>query len=195
MELFRQTTRYTGSVAALLMILHHFDKNVALSKETEFLLWQQTALLPLRSSSIYGLALVAKRHGLHPKVYETDTAIAHPSYSATYTKTDIDEARVMAKLFSKQARAEGIELIEQQITFPFVEKLLNEKKILLLRLDAGVYRKKRSVSKYFVCYKKQNSYCLIDPKVGELETTSEQLTTSLENLSSQLGKDVKLIVF
>ncbi len=196
MELYRQTTEYTCAACSLLTAIHHFLKDTPLSREMEFNIWQRTANLPVRASSIYGLAIVAKEFGLNPRITLEEKEYDYPDYRFKgYTKKEIDEAKFSSKLYAKKARELNIPIAEREITLKEVIRTLDLGKIILLRVNAGVFRDSKSTSKYVVVFKEDDKYVVGDPRQGLVEITKESLSDSMVTLQSKKKRDVRMIVF
>ncbi|HII72352.1 TPA: ribosomal-protein-alanine acetyltransferase, partial [Candidatus Woesearchaeota archaeon] len=59
MQPYTQSTKFTCASAGLAMIINHFNPAYKLVQENEFDIWQRSVALPLRGSSLFGLALYA----------------------------------------------------------------------------------------------------------------------------------------
>ena len=195
MDVYRQTTEYTGAISALMMVLHHFDKKVALNRETEFLFWQKSVNLPVRAPSIYALAIIAQEQGLSPSIVLEEKEYDYPDYRFKgYTKLEIDQAKYSSCIFAKQATAKGIPIQEREITSKEVFSLLEEGKFLLLRTNAGVFRHTGSASRYVVVFSDKKKIMVADPEHAVDQVTPEQLEESLSTLRSKKKRDVRMIV-
>ncbi|MFP4524225.1 MAG: peptidase C39 family protein [Candidatus Woesearchaeota archaeon] len=195
MEAYRQTTEYTGAAATLLTLLHHYDPEIPLNREEEFRIWHRTANLPVRAPSIYGLALVAQEHGLRPRIVLEEKEYDYPDYRFKgYTKKEVDEAKFSSKLYAKRAEAAGIPVEQREVTLKEVLKTLNASKKLLLRVNAGVFRKTGSTSKYVAVHQKQGVIKAVDPRYGELDVKEEELEEAMATLQTKKKRDVRMIV-
>ena len=195
MKPYIQTTEYTGAAAALLTILHHHDPEVPLNREQEFTIWQHSANLPVRASSIYALALIAKQHGLRPRIVLEEREYDYPDYRFKgYTKKEIDEAKYSSKLHAKKAAAQDVPIEQREVTLKDVTTALDAGKTIMLRLNAGILRNTGSTSKYVVAYKDDHIKA-IDPKHGELAVDEETLDEAMRTLQTKKKRDVRMIVF
>jgi len=196
MKPYLQTTEYTCAASALLMILNHFNKDFELSRENEFHIWKTTANLPVRASSIYGLAVFAKKNGLHPQIILGEKEYDFPDYRfKRYTKKDIDDARFTSRIYHKEAVNLGIPIQEKEFTLEDVKKLLEQGRIIMLRLNAGVLRDTRSTSNYVVVYNYKNKFHVIDPKQGKLIVADNILEEAFSTLQTKKKRDHRMIVF
>ncbi len=196
MEVYLQTTEYTCAASALLMIVHHFNRDVPLNREYEFIFWHRTANLPVRASSIYALAVVAKEFGLNPRIVLEEKEYDYPDYRfKRYTKKEIDEAKFSSRIHAKRARELGIPIVEQVITIDDVLKELSDGKILLLRVNAGIFRDTRSTSKYVVVFKDGSDLVIVDPKKGRKVVSVSELEEAMVTLQTKKKRDVRMIVF
>lgn len=195
MEAYNQTTEYTGAAATLLALLHHYDPEVPLNREQEFRIWHQTANLPVRAPSIYGLALVAKEHGLRPRIVLEEKEYDYPDYRFKgYTKKEVDEAKFSSKIHAKKAEAAGIPVEQREVTLQEVKKTLEAGKNLMLRVNAGVFRNTGSTSKYIAVHKEKDTLKVLDPKYGELTVTEEELEEAMTTLQTKKKRDVRMII-
>jgi hypothetical protein len=194
MKFYNQTTEYTCAASSLLIILNHF-KNWDLKKENEFKIWMKTAILPVRASSIYGMAVLAKKQGLNPSIVLGEKEYDYPDYRfKRYTKKDIDEAKFTSKLHSKEARELNIPIEEKTFSINEVKNLLNQNKILLLRVNAGVLRDSKSTSKYVVVFN-DKGYKIIDPKRGFMDIDLKTLENAMTTLETKKKRDQRMIIF
>ncbi len=195
MEVYQQTTEYTCAATSLLIVLHHF-KGVPLTKEQEFNIWLKSANLPVRASSVYGLAIIAKDHGLNPRIVLEEKEYDYPDYRFKgYTKVEIDEAKYSSKLYAKQAREKGIVIKEHEIGLKDVLSTLDKGKIMILRINAGALRDTKSTSKYVVVYKEGDDLMVVDPRKGLINIDENILQEAMITLQTKKKRDVRMIVF
>lgn len=199
LESYKQTTNYTGASSALLSILHFFDENFELNEDNELDIWLSTVILPTRASSVFGLALYAKKKGLDPKIIIEDANYTYPDYRfKRYTKKQILLAEKIADRYKMKCESEGIIIVEKDFDVNFIDSLLEKRKILLLRVNAGRLRGTKSTSKYIVVYKRahdRNKYFIIDPRRRRKKVTREMLEESLIELRTKKKREKCMIVF
>lgn len=180
-------------------VINHFNPEFKLSRDNEFIIWQSTANLPVRASSIYGLAIFAKEQGLKPSVVLGEKEYDYPDYRFKgYTKKEIDEAKFSSKLYSKKARELGIKVEEREFDFKEVKGLVKKGKVLMLRLNEGALRETGSTSKYVVVHDYNNAkkeFSLMDPKQGLVTASEDLLREAFETLESKKKRDHRMIVF
>jgi hypothetical protein len=198
LESYKQTTNYTGAASALLAILSYFEK-LEPTQENELDIWMKSAILPTRASSVFGLAMIAKQHGLQPKIVIEDAQYTYPDYRfKRYTKKQIDLAEIIANTYKKRAEESEILIVEKDFDVNYIDALLDKGKILLVRVNAGRLRGTRSTSKYIVVYKKskeKGKYFIIDPRRRRKKITREDLEESLEELKTKKKREKCMIVF
>lgn len=197
MQAYTQTTEYTTAACSLMAVINHFKPDFQLSRENEFLIWQRTANLPVRASSIYGLAIFAKEQGLDPTVVLGEKEFDYPDYRfKRYTKKEIDEAKFSSKLHNKRARELGIKIDEREFDFKEVKELLKKGRVLMLRLNEGALRESGSTSKYVVVYESKNKeFSVMDPKQGLVKVNEDLLKEAFETLESKKKRDHRMIIF
>lgn len=198
MKLYKQTTDYTCAVCSLMMVLNHFKSSFKLSRDNEFRIWRDTVNLPTRAPSIYGLACFAKRQGLDVKIVLEEREYDYPDYRFKgYTKKEIDDAKFSSKLFSKEVSSLNIPLEEREVSFNEILSLLDEGKIIILRVNAGSLRDTRSTSKYLPFFKSKGSSLIsvLDPVKGELLIDAKALEESFDTLQTKKKRDHRLLVF
>lgn len=196
--MYKQTTDYTGAPSALLMIVKQFNPSFQLSKENEFRFWQQSCSLPTRSSSLYALAAIAKRNNINVKVIVGDIDYKFPNYRFLGYKLDeIEEANFMSEMFLQEATNLGVHIEEREFDIEEVKKYLNNNKIVLLRLNAGLLRGKRSTANYLPVFSYKNSkFQIIDPKDGiKKELNDEKMKECLETVKTKCHRDLRMAVF
>ena len=196
---YKQTTNYTGAASALLSILNYYDPSYEMNEEHELDIWLKSIIAPTKASSVFGLALVAKEHGLNPVVIVEDKTYTYPDYRfKRYTKKQIELAEKVANRYLKRAEDEGILVIERDFDVNYIDSLLDKGKILLLRVNAGTLRGTKSTSKYIVVYKKSvkdpNKYFIIDPRRRRKKVTRELLEESLIELKTKKKREKSMIV-
>ncbi|MCF7871770.1 peptidase C39 family protein [Candidatus Woesearchaeota archaeon] len=197
MKYYKQTTEYTCAASSLLMVLHKLNSDYELSEEHELEIWASSANLPTRASSIYGLALYSKQKGFFPKIIVSSKSFDYPDYRFKgYKKIEIETAEKLSKIFYTKAINQGIEIEEKQIDSKTIINLLKQNKLLIARLNAGVFRKSASNSQYVVLYGLQeNSIKIMDPLTGLHEISYEDLEVCLDTLHSKKKRDSKIIIF
>ena len=198
MEFYRQTTEYTCAACSLLMVLNHFKPDYKLNRENEFKIWRETANLPTRAPSIYGLSVLAKKEGLNVSLVLEEMEYDYPDYRFKgYTKKEIDEAKFMSKTHAREAREANIKIEHRDVNIDEIKKLLTDGKILMLRVNAGIFRDTRSTSKYLVFYKisSDEHFTVLDPFKGTLTIDEKDLEQALETLHTKKKRDRRMIVF
>ncbi|PIN81260.1 hypothetical protein COV13_01755 [Candidatus Woesearchaeota archaeon CG10_big_fil_rev_8_21_14_0_10_32_9] len=198
MKLYKQTTDYTCASSSLLMIIHHFKPEFKLSRENEFKIWLETCNLPTRASSIYAMATFAKKQGLNMKLILEEKEYDYPDYRFKgYTKREIDDAKYLSKIHAREAEKNNIQIEERDITLEEIKDALKAGHILLLRVNAGIFRDAKSTSKYLVFYKmpSEHNFTILDPGKGILDVTEQMLEESLETLHTKKKRDHRVIIF
>ena len=197
MELYKQTTDYTCAACSLMMVLNHF-KGFKLNRENEFRVWRDTVNLPTRATSIYGMAAFAKKQGVDVKMFLEEKEYDYPDYRFKgYTKKEIDDAKYMSRISDKDVFNFEISIEEREISVQEIINLLNDGKILILRVNAGALRDTRSTSKYLPFFKTKKSELInvFDPMKGELLIDTKALEESFETLQTKKKRDHRVLIF
>ena len=197
MQFYKQTTNYTCAPTSLLMILNHFRPLYRLSRKNEFEIWKSSVILPIRAASIYGLAIYAYEHGVKPKVWAQKLDFDFPDYRFKgYTKDDIEDAKYMSETYLKNLKKLNIPVDERNFSVTDIKKLIDNGKILMVRLDAGVFRDTGRTSNYVVVYGFKNDYFIIyDPLQGKIHISEEKFKESFNDLVERRKRDHKMIIF
>ena len=197
MQFYKQTTNYTCAASALLMIINKFKPLFKLSRNNEFEIWQNSVILPIRSSSIYGLAIYAHKLGIGLKVWTQNLDYEFPDYRFKgYTKDDIDNATYVSELYLKKIKKLNISLEERDFSLREIKKLLYNGKILMIRVDAGVFRTTGRTSNYVVVTGMKNDYFIVyDPAQGKLYISEERFKEAFDDLVERRKRDHKMIIF
>jgi len=196
MESYTQTTDYTAAPSCLLSILNHFNK-LELTRENEFKIWMESSLLPIRASSIYALAITAKKYNLKPKIVSGSLDYEYPNYRfKSYKLKELNQAKITSKIYFKEAKRQGIKIEKKEFDFEEVKNLLNEKNILLLRLNVGMIRNTKSVSNYVAVFGYANNKFLInDARLGKQLIPEDQMKEAFETVQIKCKRDNRMIIF
>ncbi len=195
---YLQTTSFTCAASSLLTMMHNFNPKIDLSKENEFEIWRKTALLPTRASSIFGLATLAKKIGLNPKVVVEKEEYDFPDYRFyRYKKTDIEHAKYFENYYLKKARDSGVKVEVRQIQREDILEELSKGNYLILRINVKPIRNlKRNKSNYIVVKDyKDNHFEIIDPQLGFLSIPEEIFNEAFQTLETKKYRDSRMIVF
>lgn len=195
---YLQTTSFTCAASSLLTMMHNFNSKIELSKENEFEIWRKTALLPTRASSIFGLAMLAKKIGLDPKVVVEKEEYDFPDYRFyRYKKTDIEYAKYFESYYLKKAKEAGVNVQVQQIKKEDILNELSKGKHLILRVNVKPIRElKRNKSNYIVVKSyKDKHFEIIDPKLGYLSIPEEVFNEAFQTLETKKYRDSRMMVF
>ena len=199
MQPYIQTTEYTTAACSLMSIINHYNPGFKLDRDNEFIIWRNTANLPVRASSIYGLAIFAKKQGLSPSIVLGEKEYDYPDYRFKgYTKKDIDEAKYSSKIYHKEARQLSIPIEEHEFEFREVRELVKKGKVLMLRINEGALRETGSTSKFVVVYgydSEKKEFSVADPKQGLVKVSDELLKDAFETLETKKKRDHRMIVF
>lgn len=197
MKPYQKTTDYTAAASSLMMVINHFNSDFELNKENEFKIWLSSANLPTRASSIYGLANFAREQGINTSIILENEEYEYPDYRFKgYKKMDIEESKFSDSLYKEKAKRNKIKISKNKINSDLIESLIKENKILMVRLNAGVFRETRSVSNYLIIFeKKGDNFQMIDPKTGFLEAKSEKIQEALDTLNSKKKRHSLILVF
>lgn len=197
MKPYFQSTPYTTAASSLLTILHHLNPKIPLTKEKEFEIWQRTANLPTRGSSIFALASYAKEQGLNPRIIVEKKGYDFPDYRFyRYTKEDIKHASFTAKEHLKKAE-NHLKIEEKEILLEDIKKELQNNNLILLRINAKPIRNsKRNTSNFIVVHGyHQQTFQIVDPDLGALSIPEEVMRESFESLETKKYRDHRMIVF
>jgi hypothetical protein len=199
MQSYQRTTPFTTAACSLMAVINHYNPEFKLSRENEFLIWRSTATLPIRASSIYGLAIFAKKQGLNPVVVLAEKDYDYPDYRFKgYKKKEVEAAKFSSHLYYKEAKELGILVEEREFEFREVRDLVKKGKVLILRINEGALREKKSTSKYVVIYaydKGKKEFSLMDAKQGIVRVKEDLLKQAFETLMTKKKREHEMIVF
>ncbi len=199
MKHYKQSTKFTCAPSSLLMILNHYNKNFKLNQENEFEIWNHSAALPLRGSSLFGLALYASNYKTPVKVVVGNPKFKFPGYRfKAYKKQEIDHATQSSDFFYQKLKAKNIPVEKRNFTLTEVKQLLKQDKILLLRLIIGIIRDSKTnkrTSHYIpVTDYKNKTFTIFDPNRGKLKIPESKFQESFEKIK-EVKRDNRMIVF
>jgi hypothetical protein len=194
------TTNYSTVASSVLTIVHFLNQDVPLTKEEEFKIWQQTTILPTRASSIFALAKYAKEKNCKVKAIVEKLEYDFPDYRFyRYTKEDVDNAKLSAKLLQQDAVQSGVQVEVKDFSLRDVNQLLIENKIILLRLNVKALRNlKRNSSNYVVVNnfnQETNEYSIIDSADSARTISKDLLQECFDTLESKKHRDHRMLVF
>ncbi|MFH1399487.1 MAG: peptidase C39 family protein [Candidatus Woesearchaeota archaeon] len=196
MEVYQQTTEFTGAAAALMMVISKYDSSFELSKAAEFRIWLESVNLPTRACSIFGLAAYAKCHGLKVLPVVGKLEYDYPDYRFKgYKKDEIEAAKFTSNLWLVKAQEQGVKIEVRDFGLGEVRQLLAAGKIIMLRLDTGVFREIRPSSNFVVVESYNKKYCVYDPYLGKLEIGEEEMQSSFDDLVTKRKRDHRMLVF
>ena len=198
MKPYFKTTTFTTAASALLTILNNLNSEIEATQNKEFEIWQKSATLPTRASSIFALAAYAKKCGLNPTVLVEEKEFSFPDYRFyRYTKEDIDHAKFSEKLFLNQAEENGVEIKESKITLEMVKKHIQDNKTILLRLNTKPIRnEKRNTSNYIIVHGFSAGYFhIIDTAFSALSIPEEVMQEAFHSLETKKYRDHRMIIF
>jgi len=199
MKPFKQSTSFTCAAASMVSIINHFNEDFQTSKENEFHIWEQSAVLPTRGSSIYALGLIAKKHNIPTEIIVEEINYKFPGYRfKSYKKKEMDVANFHSELYYKRAKEAGITIEERNFDLEEVKKLLKRGKVLLLRVIIGLLRE-TNVNKrnphYLPVYAYEDGFfSIIDPRRGEIKVHEDDFKEAFEAVKS-CRRDNRMIIF
>ncbi|MCF7866755.1 peptidase C39 family protein [Candidatus Woesearchaeota archaeon] len=197
MKEYKQTTEYTCAASSLLMVINHFNSDFKLNQENEFEIWRNSANLPTRASSIFGLANIAKNKGITVEIIMESSSYDFPDYRFKgYKKVDVQAAEKMSNIQMQKSKENNINISIKEFHEEEIKKQLEQGKILMVRLNAGIIRETKSTSQYIVISEiKNEQYVVYDPLIGKKIITKEQLKEALETLHTKNKRDNRIIIF
>ncbi len=190
-----QKTPYTTAASSLINVLAHVKKDYSPSEEDEFKIWMESANLPIRASSIFGLALAAKKRSLKPEVYVESEEYDFPDYRFyRYKKEDVELAKKSSEIYKKKAKKENINTVTTQINIDLIKELLR-KNYLLVRINVKDLRNLKSNSSNYLMFKnyENKEFTIIDPIQGEIKVKEDTIVSCLESLEKKKHRSRKLI--
>jgi len=200
MQPYKQSTKFTCSIASLMTILNHYDKSIQLNRETELELWQETVVLPTRRSSLFAMAMVAKEYNVDFKVIVEDTSFLFPEYRfKKYRKFEVELAEDNEKRFLRLAKKNNIKIEERDISVEEIKTLVKEGKKVLVRLNIGVLRNtkaNRSKAHYIAIddyY--DNIFVVMDPRIGIKKIKENKMKEAFETVKDKCKRDHRMIIF
>jgi len=197
MQHYQETADASHAAASLMLVINHYKNKFEVCKENEFWIWQKTVTLPTKTSNIFALALYAKKEKLKIHVIVGDIEYKFSNdREKKYTKREIYQAKYMSNLFYQEAKKKF--KIEQRILeFNEVKEFLKNKKILMLRLNAGTFDDSKAITKYMVIRGYGNELFLInDTRTGEtLKVKEGIMKEAFETVKTKCKRDNQAIVF
>lgn len=199
MQPYKQTTKYTCAAASLAMIINHFKQDFNLNVDNEFDIWQRSATLPTKGSSLFALAAYAKKQGLDPKIVVGVKDYKFPNYKfKAYKKKEIEIAAFSSQRHFNMAKELDIPIEERTFTLDEVKKHLDEGKVLLLRLVIGIIRDTKDNKRnphYLPVYGfKDGKFLMMDPKRGPLEVEEATVKEAFDKIT-EIKRDNRMIIF
>ncbi len=199
MKPYKQTTKFTCAAAGLAMIINHFNPAFKLDQENEFDIWQRSAALPLRGSSIFGLALYAHEEGIPLKVIVGEPRFKFPGYRfKAYKKKEVELATLSSDFFLKKLKRAKVSVEKRDFDLKEVKQHLKQGKILLLRLIVGVIRRSKDnkrTSHYIPVVAFNNKqFELFDPQNGRLIVQEKIFKEAFEKVKD-VKRDNRMILF
>ncbi len=196
MEAYKQTTKYTSAASSLLMILNHYGK-LDLTKENEYKIWQNSAQLPTRVSSIFALAVIAENLGIKTSIVVGNTKFEYPNYRfKRYRLKDIEQARFTSSIFLKKAKEKRIPIKTRDFDLEEVKQHIKEGKILMLRINVGKLRNKKVTCNYVVVYGySNNKFLIMDARNGKMIIREEDMREALETVTTKGKRDRRMVIF
>ncbi len=194
---YLQTTPYTTAASSLINILEMINTDYEGCVDDEFDIWLNSALLPTRASSIFGLGLVAKRKKIEPFIIVESEEYDFPDYRFyRYKKKDVDYAKISSDLYKKKAKKTKIPCEVKSIDLDLIKELLKNN-YLIVRLNVKDIRGLKSNSSNYLVFKKyeEDVFTIIDPMQGELQIKEETVKSCLETLEVKKRRARKLIGF
>ncbi len=192
------TTAYTTVASAALTITHFLKPEIELNQIEEFRIWQQTTILPTRASSIFAIAKYALEKGCKVKAVVAKIEYEFPDYRFyRYSKTDVDNATLSARLLFDQAEIAGVPIEIKLFELSDVNKELAEGNIILLRLNVKVLRGlKRNSSNYVIVDKFDGeNYSIIDTGDSAKTVSKEVIQECFDTLESKKHRDHRMLIF
>lgn len=193
---YLQKTSYTTAAASLINIF--LLKGLKVDEFEEFKIWLSSANLPVRASSVYGLACYAKDKGLDVEVLTEKEEFDFPDYRFyRYTKEDIEFAGISSSLYKERALELGINIKVMDISLSMIKSLLLNGKLLLVRLNVKEIRHTKKNSSNFVAIIgfEDSKFKIIDPVQGLLYIDFETFSWSFESLETKKHRAHKVLVF
>jgi predicted double-glycine peptidase len=198
MRLYRQTTKYTCGAASLAMVINHFRQDFLLNVDNEFDIWQKTACLPTKGSSIYGLAIYAHKLGIPLKVVVGKHTYKFPGHEPKYKTKEIEIANFSSEMFYMKAKKLGIEIEEGTFTLDDAKKELAKGNIILLRLIIGILRDSQTNRRnphYLAVYGyKDSKFLMMDPRRGPVKIDENIVKEAFDKVT-EIKRDHRMIVF
>jgi len=199
MKEYLRTTPFTTAASSLMAVINHFNPEFKLTRENEFLIWLNSATLPVRASSIYGLAIFAKKQGLNPMIILEDKDYDYPDYRFKgYTKKEVENAKFTSQLYYKEAKQLKIPIEERDFEFKEAKELVKKGKVIILRINEGALRERKSTSKYIVVFgydKEKKEFSVMDAKQGIVKVKDELLKEAFETLATKKKRNHEMMVF
>lgn len=198
MKPYTQSTKFTCAASSLAMIINHFNPRFPLSEESEFDIWQKSAALPLRGSSLFGLALYAHDQGLPVRLVVGEKKFKFPGYRfKAYKKKEVELAHKSSQFFLKKLKKSKVPIEERDFDLEEVKSLLEKDKVLLMRVIIGILRQsdenKRTSHYIPVTSYKNNHFEIFDPRHGK-KLVPEMIFQQSFNKIKEVKRDNRMII-
>lgn len=139
-----------------------------------------------------------KKQGLSPSIVLKDEKYDYPDYRFKgYTKKEVEAAKFSDKLYYKEAKELGIPIEERDFEFKEVRELVKKGKVLILRINEGALRARKSTSKYIVVYAydaNKKEFSVMDAKQGIVKVSADLLKEAFETLATKKKRNHEMMV-
>lgn len=191
-----RTTPYTNAVCCLLNALELLKKDFKASSDNEFSMWLSSAVLPMRTSSVYALASIGKSLGLNPKLIVDSLDFDFPDYRFhRYKKADVLLAKVSSEIYRKKCEAQNIKIDVKKVDFEIIKDLIKSN-YLIVRINTKNIRSLKKNNSNYVLFKsfKDGFFDIIDPSQGLIKVEESLVLESYISLETKKHRAHKVLV-
>ena len=198
MQNYKQTTKFSGIPAALMLVINNFNKSFNVNRENEFKLWRETVLLPTRASCIFRAALIANKYKIPVKVLVEEPQYKFPRRYKfrIFTKKEIYDTKFFSDINLSEAKKKNLVEV-RNFTLDEIKESLKQNKIVLLRVNVAHLLKVRAIPDYILLYGYGNNLYLWNNTINSqtVRINEKQLKEDFETVKTKCKRDNRAIIF
>lgn len=147
--LYKQTTRYTCGPSSVNMVLSYFNRKKS-TRKTEFEIWKETMIIPLKLASAYGMAAVLASKKLKVTLFMKDRPTTRKEVNVCfkYEKTpkklqnlEFKHYKYYKSILKIKAKRNNVKFVNKRPNIDTVLGMLKKKHVLIILIDDYFLRK------------------------------------------------------
>ncbi len=143
--LYGQSEEFTSSAASVMMVLRYLNQNYKISKDDEFIIWNETVYGSVWHGSRYGIAYALAKRGAKPTIIITNIKdLGYERKIAVYEGINLDALESAFNEIKEKIKQYNVEERKGNVTINTIKKYMSDSYIPIVLVNSSTLNSSQS---------------------------------------------------